>query len=103
MSQYQQAPPGSAEITVGREMPRYRCHKEVWAVKIRKILLHNPEQRDSPGLIFPEDEGCAPIKASSEYLSKHKPVVGGYYVVYADGYLSFSPAQTFEEGYTRIR
>ena len=30
------------------------------------------------------------------------PRVGGYYVVYADGYKSFSPATAFEEGYTKI-
>jgi len=35
-------------------------------------------------------------------MYKHKPEVGGYYVVYADGYKSFSPAQAFEEGYTRV-
>ncbi|MCK9988658.1 MAG: hypothetical protein AzoDbin1_05130 [Azoarcus sp.] len=28
--------------------------------------------------------------------------VGGYYVVYEDGYKSFSPAIAFESGYTRI-
>lgn len=39
---------------------------------------------------------------SAEYLAKHKPVVGGYFVVYVDGYESFSPATAFEEGYTRI-
>ena len=30
------------------------------------------------------------------------PEVGGYYVVHKDGYKSFSPANAFEEGYTRI-
>ena len=36
------------------------------------------------------------------WLDKHNPAVGGYYVVYKDGYESFSPAQAFEEGYARI-
>lgn len=35
-------------------------------------------------------------------MAKHKPVAGGYFVVYEDGYESFSPAKAFEEGYTRI-
>jgi len=39
---------------------------------------------------------------SAEFLAKHKPEVGGYWVQYADGYQSFSPAAAFEEGYTRI-
>ena len=30
------------------------------------------------------------------------PHVGGYYVLYEDGYESFSPAKAFEEGYTRF-
>jgi hypothetical protein len=30
------------------------------------------------------------------------PQPGGYFVVYKDGYKSFSPAKAFEEGYTRI-
>jgi hypothetical protein len=28
--------------------------------------------------------------------------IGGYYVVYEDGYKSFSPASAFENGYTRL-
>ena len=32
-------------------------------------------------------------------MEKHKPHAGGYYVVYDDGYKSFSPAKAFEEGY----
>jgi len=40
------------------------------------------------------------FRVSAEYLAKHKPTSGGYYVVYKDGYESFSPAQAFEEGYT---
>jgi hypothetical protein len=35
-------------------------------------------------------------------LDKHKPEVGGYYVVYKEGYKSFSPAGAFEEGYALI-
>ena len=38
-----------------------------------------------------------------EWLDKHNPEVGGYYVVYEDGYKSFSPAKAFEEGYTLIK
>ena len=35
-------------------------------------------------------------------LTRLAPRVGGYYVVYADGYASFSPSKAFEDGYTRI-
>ena len=53
-------------------------------------------------MITPEDPGYAPFSIDAAYLRKHNPQAGGYYVVYADGYKSFSPAEAFEDGYTRI-
>jgi hypothetical protein len=53
-------------------------------------------------MVTPADEGYAPFKVDSAYMSKHKPVEGGYFVVYEDGYKSFSPAEAFESGYSRI-
>ena len=50
----------------------------------------------------PEEEGYAPFKVDFEYMRKHNPQVGGYYVLYKDGYTSFSPAEAFETGYERI-
>ena len=44
----------------------------------------------------------APVAVSRDFVSKHEPKAGGYYVTYKDGYKSFSPAQAFEEGYARI-
>lgn len=75
------------------EMPKYKCHKEVWALKIKEI--HDAT------LVF-SDEGYAPIEVGDEYMIKHKPEVDGYYVVYKDGYKSFSPAEAFEGGYTKV-
>lgn len=79
------------------EMPRYVCHKQVWALKIKEIKL----AAAGPHLIVPEEPGYAAIEISDEWLRKHEPVVGGYYVAYKDGYRSFSPAVAFEEGYAR--
>lgn len=92
----------------GREMPRYKCHKEVWALKIKAIAydveLAQAEGRETDGsaMITPEEDGYAPFRVDYAYVNKHRPKVGGYYVVYADGYKSWSPAPAFEEGYTRI-
>jgi len=84
--------------TLTREKPRYRCHKEVHALKIKSIdVLENGD-----AIIMPEDEGYPSFQVSAEYMAKHKPQVGGYYVVYADGYKSWSPAEAFESGYTLI-
>lgn len=96
-------------MTTEREMPKYQSHKQVWALKIAQIeALPNPDPSGNSAaasygaVITPVEEGYAPIEVSAEYVMRHKPQVGGYYVVYPDGYKSWSPAETFESGYTRI-
>ena len=82
------------------EMPRYKCYKEVHALKIFAV---EPTGTDGTRVLcFEQEKGFAPIRVTNEYVRKHDPQPGGYYVVYKDGYLSFSPAKAFEEGYTRV-
>jgi hypothetical protein len=100
------------------EMPRYRSHKIVHALKIKSIEMapkptiaelqailnetdQTPEDQILGATVTPEEDGYAPFAVSRAYTQKHNPQTGGYYVVYADGYKSWSPAQAFEEGYTR--
>lgn len=91
-----------------REMPKYKCHKEVWGLKIARIEKDSDmakttnRETDGSATITPVEEGYAPFKVDHAYMRKHNPTVGGYYVVYEDGYKSFSPADAFEDGYTRI-
>lgn len=91
-----------------REMPRYKCHKQVWALKIAAIAFDHDNARaadretDGTATITPEEVGYAPFVVDAEYVQKHKPKVGGYYIVYRDGYKSWSPASEFEDGYARI-
>lgn len=83
------------------QMPKYKCHKEVWALKIKDLKPRSPD--DGTLLMTPDDPKFAPIILDAAYVAKHKPQEGGYYVVYApDGYASFSPAKVFEDGYTLI-
>jgi len=92
------------ENLASAEMPKYKCHKEVHALKIKEIKRDGEgEDRETDGsaIITPEESQFAPFKVSAEYMYKHKPEVGGYYVVYKDGYKSFSPAEAFEDGYSR--
>lgn len=95
-------------MTDEMEMPKYKCHKEVWALKIGKIVkdsdLAKETNRETDGTIVvtPEEDGYAPFKLSHEFVRKHNPKVGGYFVQYKDGYMSFSPADAFEEGYSKI-
>ena len=117
--------------TITSSLPRYKCHKEVQAVKIAAIeFAPLPEFKgalcrgsqafgtacgqcerckwygEHPGprnaVIMPADVRFPSFVVSGEFMAKHKPVVGGYFVVYEDGYESFSPARAFEEGYTPI-
>ena len=80
------------------EMPRYRSHKQVWALKIAAIQ----HREDGSAIITPADPGYAAFKVDAAYVARHEPRAGGYYVVYKDGYKSFSPAEAFEDGYTRV-
>ena len=83
---------------VSSPMPLYVCHKEVWALKIAGISLPQNEAWDAE-LAF--DGGrFAPRLMARTWLDKHNPEVGGYLVFYKDGYVSYSPAKAFEEGYT---
>ena len=90
------------------EMPKYKCIKDVWALKIKSIVFDSDlaaqsgRETDGSATFTPEDDCYAPIRLSAEFVHKHKPVEGGYYVVYKDGYKSFSPASAFEEGYVLI-
>ena len=79
------------------EMPKYVCHKTVHALKIGSIVNQGGEV-----VIVPENTRYAPFSIDDAYIQKHKPSAGGYYVVYADGYKSFSPGQAFEEGYHQL-
>ena len=82
-------------------MPLYQSHKKVWALKVAKFEPQS-EQGMVGGYITPAEAGYARFAVSSEYVQKHNPKEGGYFVQYEDGYCSWSPAEAFEGGYTRI-
>lgn len=79
-------------------IPLYRCHKEVRAVKIKAIGYAGA----GGGVITPEEEGLEPFCVSQDYMTRHSPRVGGYYIVHEDGHVDFSPASDFEAGYTLV-
>lgn len=83
-----------------RCMPMYQSHKRVWALEIDTVGIPNLDDGNSRKLTFRE-EGYAPVIAPAEMFSRYEPVPGDLYVVYADGYQSFSPRKAFFEGYKR--
>ena len=82
------------------ELPKYVSHKTVWALKIASI--QSSRDLDGGGQIVPENKDYARFRVDAEYMRKHSPQAGGYYVVYDDGYKSWSPAEAFETGYTKV-
>ena len=87
-------------MNASREMPKYQSHKKVWALKIAAIEFNE----DGSAKIAPKDDGYAPFDTKPDFRPKFHGSEDdlGYYVVYADGYASWSPTKVFEEGYTRI-
>lgn len=79
-------------------MPRYKCHKEVWALQIKAV----ENRGGGKYYLLPAEAGYVPFKVSPEWVSRHSPEPGGYFVVYKDGYKSYSPAEAFEEGYSPV-
>lgn len=84
-------------------MPRYKCHKEVWALAIQMVMIDHAIDGDISAVwLVPVDKRYDKFEVSVDWYKKHDLSVGGYYVVYSDGYRSWSPAKAFEEGYTLL-
>ena len=82
-------------------MPRYVCHKVVHALKILAIEILG--RGDGSAMITPADVGYGKFETPPLFVEKYKGTDEdkGYYVVYADGYASWSPTKAFEEGYSK--
>ncbi|MEM8598352.1 MAG: hypothetical protein AAGF99_00385 [Bacteroidota bacterium] len=74
------------------EMPRYRSHKVVWALRVKSVRQNGPVYT----LSF-EEPDFADLEIGPELGVRVEP--GGYLVQYEDGYRSWSPAEPFEAGY----
>jgi len=83
-------------------LPLYQSHKGVRAAKIAGILKNADTNIDRRLLVFAGPNSPDPITVSEDYIAKHQPSEGGYYVLYQDGYESWSPAEAFEGGYERL-
>lgn len=86
------SPPPELPIRAKSELPRYGYHKVVQAVKIEKV-------KTNLNGAFITGEGFGRFFVSHDYMLRHDPVAGGYYVRYDDGYESFLPAKVFESVY----
>lgn len=80
-------------------LPRWKCHKIVRAVQIESITKSDDKYAIKP-VIDGRNKHMGLIIVDSEFIKKHNPQVGGYFVVYDDNYQSFSPKEAFEAGYS---
>lgn len=90
-----------------RDLPLFQCTKKVHAVKISEIYTNvNITSKNGDithnNIVIYSVNSYSYIVISKEYYEKFKPYPGGYYVVYEDGYESFSPKEAFENGYFEI-
>lgn len=82
-------------------MKKYQSHKSVKAACITGIEIIERDMSDPHGDRVLKFDDMTAIAVG--YLPQFdKAEIGGYYVLYADGYASYSPAKAFEEGYTEI-
>ncbi len=88
-------------------MQRYVSHKEVEAGKITKVVNRSAHAE----LELEGQDSCFPVtlenlaRLEDMAVNQQPPradatIIGGYVVRYAGGYVSWSPAEAFEEGYT---
>ena len=86
------------------EMPRYKGHHAVWALKIKEV-------RQSPkSVVFeggswelvPELEAYAPITVGHNFILGQQPKAGDYYVCYTGGHICCLPSSAFEQAYTPV-
>lgn len=87
-------------------MKKYKSHKVVEADKIVKLVASQHFPGNNSAIHEYALESGGTIQLDSARLPKvgllHAPpeaAVGGYAVRYEDGYMSWSPARVFEEGY----
>lgn len=79
-------------------MHTYQCHKKVLAAKIDAIefdaMLNMATIALRGGQIITASDYRPKFKGNEDDL--------GYYVLYEDGYASWSPTKAFEAGYTKV-
>jgi len=89
-------------MNTAAEMPKYQSHKIVHALK---LIGFEPSPLTMGYNLLPQDPAFDVIHVSSEWMREKKVKLfgvhdAGYYVVYPDGYASWSPTEAFEKGYT---
>lgn len=83
------------------QLPEWTCHKVVRAAKI----VDHDTSGEEHFLTVQWSDGDQEVKTQrchvdAAIFARARPALGDYLVVYEDGYVSWSPAKVFEDGYT---
>ncbi|MGL4627598.1 MAG: crAss001_48 related protein [Plesiomonas shigelloides] len=89
-------------IHIGNVMELYKSHKVVKAAEIVAVIGVCAAGADLRIANPTNHEMEIPYFATPDMLARFIPQVGDYIVLYADGYVSFSPKSAFEDGYSII-
>ena len=85
--------PIPARDVITENLPLYQCHKQVRAVQLTEVR---------GTVLFTAQPGIESFEVTQEFIDRNNPIAGGFYVVYADGYASYSPFDAFNDGYKLI-
>jgi hypothetical protein len=80
------------------ELARWQSHKVVRAGKVISLTFGVQVSVS----VEAADGGYTVIDVPSKVFARGRPEPGDYFVVYDDGYQSWSPKAIFEAGYTRL-
>lgn len=83
------------------DWPEYESHKVVRAAKIVWVGLSAPGNAEIVIAVEPEEGASREYFEPTVPAMKEKAEVGGYAMLYPDGFKSISPQKAFEEGYTK--
>lgn len=85
------------------DWPKYESHKVVQAAKIVRLEYRGKDASSGILRIYVDPGNTAEEEFwPSEIGMMQRAEVGGWAMLYPDGFKSLSPKKVFEDGYTRI-
>ena len=90
------------------ELPEYKSHKIVRAAKVVEVRDNSGENCEAAMandtfIVWRLDNGGYVHVSKDLKMRGGDDPVGGYYMLYKDGFESWSPSRAFIEGYDRVR
>lgn len=93
----------TAELLQHLRLAKFQSHKIVMAGKIKSFSEPGKIEKDKWVMQIERFDGShVEVKVDKEFFARGHAVQNDYFVVYEDGYQSWSPREAFENGYTRV-